>query len=201
MEIDIVKEKETPLLSRKRVTAWAKYEGSTPSRVDTLKEFSKKINIKPEKIVIKHMYTRFGQQDVKIIANVYDDIDTLKRLEPKELIEKHKAVWDQKKTEGGEKKKEGPATDSKESASGEGPASESASESESSEDSKESASGESPVAESASESESPEDSKESASGESPVAESASESESPDADEGKEEDTKTKKTEETTSNGE
>lgn len=96
MEIQIDKEKETPLLSRKRVTAWVYYEGSTPSRNETLKEFAKKIKVKPENIVIKHMYTRFGQSHLKLIANVYKDTETLKRLESANLIEKHKQSWEEK---------------------------------------------------------------------------------------------------------
>ncbi len=96
MEVQIDKEKETPLLSRKRVTAWVYYDGSTPSRNETLKEFAKKMKVKPEKVVIKHMYTRFGQQYLKLIANVYNDTETLKKLESENLIEKHKQAWEKK---------------------------------------------------------------------------------------------------------
>lgn len=90
MEIEIEKEKETPLLSRKRVTAWVYYQGATPSRKEVLKEFAKKLNVDTDKIIIKHMYTRFGQMDLKLIANVYNDRETLEKLETKSHIEKNK---------------------------------------------------------------------------------------------------------------
>lgn len=102
MEIEISKEKDTPLLSRKRVTAWAYYEGATPSRKVVLKEFAKKVKADPKNTVIKHIYTRFGQTDMKIIANVYNDRQTLERLESKNMIEKNK-VEEEKPAETEEK--------------------------------------------------------------------------------------------------
>ena len=106
MEVQIDKEKDTPLLSRKRVTARVYYEGSTPSRVEALKEFSKKMKVKPEKVIVKHMYTRFGQQYLKLIANVYKDTDALKKLESSKLVEKHKPAWEEKKEEGATEEKD-----------------------------------------------------------------------------------------------
>ncbi len=107
MELDIIKEKETPLLSRKRVTAWVNYEGATPSRVEMVKEFAKKAKVAPEKIIIKHMYTRFGQQDLKLIVNIYNNPENLKRLEPENLVEKHKPAWQEKKSESKESEEKG----------------------------------------------------------------------------------------------
>ncbi|MGM5482108.1 MAG: 30S ribosomal protein S24e [Nanobdellota archaeon] len=90
MEIEITKEKETPLLSRKRITAWAHHEKATPSRKEVLSQLAKKAKTKPELVIIKHIYTRFGETNMKIIAHVYKDRETLEKLERKNLIEKNK---------------------------------------------------------------------------------------------------------------
>jgi small subunit ribosomal protein S24e len=90
MDIEIIKEKETPLLSRKRVTAWAHSEGVTPSRKKICIELSKHLKVKPELVIVRHIYTRFGVQKAKLIAHVYDDRNVLVKLEGKKLVEKHK---------------------------------------------------------------------------------------------------------------
>ena len=89
MEIEIVKEKETPLVSRKRVTAWINHTGRTPSRVEILSGLSKKLKVDKELISIRHIYTRFGEQRVKLIIHVYNDKDSLVKLEGEGLVKKH----------------------------------------------------------------------------------------------------------------
>jgi small subunit ribosomal protein S24e len=88
MELEIQKERETPLLSRKRVTIEATYEGKTPSRVDLRKSVAAKIKSPEELIVVRHIYTKFGQQKAKIIAHVYSDPKTMLRLEGSHMVEK-----------------------------------------------------------------------------------------------------------------
>ncbi|MEM4268328.1 MAG: hypothetical protein QXK37_05885 [Candidatus Woesearchaeota archaeon] len=90
MEIEILKEKETPLLSRKRLTAFIHYKGSTPSRIEVLREIAKKTGVNQEHIVIKHIYPVFGANKSKVVANIYETRESLERLELGKLIAKHK---------------------------------------------------------------------------------------------------------------
>ncbi|MFC1730496.1 30S ribosomal protein S24e [candidate division KSB1 bacterium] len=89
MKLEIKKERDTPLLSRKRVTLMAEYEGATPSRLDVKKEVAKKVSAKENLVIIKHIYTRFGSQKSKIIAHVYSDEAEMKKLENDSLLVKH----------------------------------------------------------------------------------------------------------------
>ncbi|MFW6220637.1 MAG: hypothetical protein ACOC3X_03085, partial [Nanoarchaeota archaeon] len=118
MDIEIIKEKETPLLSRKRVTAWVYSEGVTPTRKKVCVQLSKHLKVKPELTIIRHIYTRFGQEKAKVIAHIYDDVNVLKRLELKKLVEKHNFL-DVKEETAEDKKEEAkaeekPAEDKKE---------------------------------------------------------------------------------------
>ncbi len=89
MKIEVLKERETPLLSRKRVSLMAEYQGPTPSRMDFLKEVAKIVDSDVSLIIIKHIYTRFGRQKAKIIAHVYNNMDDMKKLEDESLLKKH----------------------------------------------------------------------------------------------------------------
>src|SRR3989338_6251978 len=83
MEIQKFKEVEMPLLARKRVKFELEHPNApTPTRVTLKEELAKKYNTKPELVAIRHIYTRFGLQKARVIANIYEDEKTLKELEP-----------------------------------------------------------------------------------------------------------------------
>jgi ribosomal protein S24E len=88
MKLELQKEKELPLLSRKRATFVVEAEGATPSRKELLKEVAKKLNVDEKLVVIKHIYSKFGFSDAKIIANVYKNEADMKKFEHKGLLEK-----------------------------------------------------------------------------------------------------------------
>lgn len=104
MKLDIHKETEAPLLARKRVTLIAEFGGATPSRKDFLKEVAKKLKSDENLTVIRHIYSKFGRQKAKIIVNIYENADAMKRLEEADLIKKHRED-EQKEASGAPEKK------------------------------------------------------------------------------------------------
>jgi len=89
MKLELLKEKEIPILSRKRYTYILETNAATPSRLELLKEIAKKQDVAEKLIVIKHIYSQYGSQKVKIIVNVYKKEEDLKKFEHKSLISKH----------------------------------------------------------------------------------------------------------------
>ena len=89
MNLEITKEKDNPLLSRKRITLEGESDGSTPSRL-AIKEFvAKKIKADSAKVVVKHVYTKYGSKTIKVIVNVYDDEAVLQKTEEKSVIKRN----------------------------------------------------------------------------------------------------------------
>ena len=89
MELVVLKEVDTPLLSRKRITFELVGEKETPSRKVLIKEVASKVKAKPELVVIKHIYTQFGSRKAKIIANVYSNKKEMENVEEKYLLKKN----------------------------------------------------------------------------------------------------------------
>lgn len=89
MDLNIIKEKEVPLLDRKRVTLqYNSQEGKTPPRKQIAKEVAKKIGAKEDCVAIRHIYTKFGETASKIIAHVYKDFKTLEKYEDESTLVK-----------------------------------------------------------------------------------------------------------------
>ncbi|MBI4738832.1 30S ribosomal protein S24e [Candidatus Woesearchaeota archaeon] len=89
MELKVEKERLTPLLARKRVTAHLSFQGKTPSRKELRDVIAQKLKAEKDLTIIKHIYTKFGSQDARVIAHVYSSPAELNRIEHKQLVKKH----------------------------------------------------------------------------------------------------------------
>ena len=83
MDLNITKQEKQALLARTEITAEINFEGATPSRYEIVKAVTKKLKLKPELTVIKHIYTDFGSNHAKIEAYSYDNSEIMKVLEKK----------------------------------------------------------------------------------------------------------------------
>ncbi|MBI5880547.1 hypothetical protein HZB90_00280 [archaeon] len=101
MDINLLKERETPLLSRKRCTLDVHFKGATPSRKQIRDEIAKKLKADPELTVVRHIYTRHGVEKARVITNIYTKKEDMVKFEDKGLLEKHS----EKKEEKAEEKK------------------------------------------------------------------------------------------------
>ncbi len=90
-----LKEFNSPLLEYKRLTLEIEHNNDkTPSNQDVLNKVSKELNVAPELIKIKHIYSHFGSSKSRIIANVYKNAEMLKKIE--EIKKKPKAKKEKK---------------------------------------------------------------------------------------------------------
>jgi ribosomal protein S24E len=90
MELHTLKEKETELLSRRRVSMMIDNDSATPSRLEVLKHIAKKYSTPEDQVVIRHMYPQFGNKKTKVIAHLYHDKSKMAVFEDAHLISKHK---------------------------------------------------------------------------------------------------------------
>ncbi len=89
MELNIVKEVDMPLLSRKRISLELTSDKETPSRKSLLTKIADKTNTKPELVIVKHIYTKYGSRKSKIIAHVYTNKSDMEQIEEKYLVKKN----------------------------------------------------------------------------------------------------------------
>jgi small subunit ribosomal protein S24e len=102
MELTMLKERETPLMSRKRYTFEIDFKGATPTRRQIRDAVATKVKGEPELTVIKHIYNRYGVEKAKVITHIYTDKKAMEKFEEKDLLDKHL----EKKKEPKEEKKE-----------------------------------------------------------------------------------------------
>ncbi len=93
----ILYEKENPLLNRKRVALEIDHpNSSTPSRTKLKSDIAKHLKTDEKLILIRHVYSKFGENKSKVIVHVYNDEKELNRLEK---IKREKAPKEEPKSE------------------------------------------------------------------------------------------------------
>ncbi len=88
MNLEIIEEKENPLLGRKEVRFRVDYKGKTPSFEDVRNELIKKINVDRTLTIIDSVNSDFGGQTAFVYAKIYKDEESMK-VEPGHRIKKN----------------------------------------------------------------------------------------------------------------
>jgi small subunit ribosomal protein S24e len=118
MEMKIITDVKNPLLERREVEAVVEFDGPTPSKNEILVELSKKLKVKDTHVEIEKVWQRFGRQEAKIIAFVYDKPIREEKAEVKEEAEEEKSAEqvaeEQKQEESKEEKEEAKTEEQKE---------------------------------------------------------------------------------------
>ena len=81
MELKIVNKKEDPLLSRTKVESEIIFEKTTPSREEIKNELVKVLGKDEKLIVVKGIFTSYGLKKAKNLSYVYENEESLKRIE------------------------------------------------------------------------------------------------------------------------
>ncbi|MFC1722797.1 hypothetical protein ACFL0V_01530 [Nanoarchaeota archaeon] len=124
MEINILKERDTPLLSRKRYTLEiVKKDGPTPTRMEVKEMLAVKLKADKDLVVVKHVYPRYGISKTRAIVQVYEKKEDMERYESEGLLKKHvKETKKEEKAKAPEKPAEAPAEEKAEEKAEEAPA-------------------------------------------------------------------------------
>ena len=101
--MEILKQRDYPLLKRKRVSCMCDFTGPTPSIIQFKESLASKLKVNKDLIAIRHVYQRFGKTRAKVLAHIYEtkeykeSLEKLKSAEKKELETKKKAAEEKKK--------------------------------------------------------------------------------------------------------
>lgn len=87
----ILKETHSQLLSRRSVEVLIEHKGAvTPSKAFVKKSLSEFLKVSEDLISVLHIYSGFGTNSAKIIANVYGSKEALEAIEVKKKKPKAK---------------------------------------------------------------------------------------------------------------
>lgn len=91
MKLNITQKKENTLLSRVEVTGTFTFEGAMPKRADMIKDVAQATKAKEDMVVVRKMESTYGGSKGTFLAHIYNDAETLKKIE-REYMQKRNAA-------------------------------------------------------------------------------------------------------------
>ena len=92
MKITSIHKSKNTLLNRNEYVFEVSFDGSTPKRADIKQLFIQKTGENPDLSVIKRIQQHAGMRKVRVVAYVYANEDSLKRIEPAYVLKRNQLV-------------------------------------------------------------------------------------------------------------
>ena len=100
MELEITENNSNPLLDRQEVQIVIKHDSdATPKRNQVIKNLSEQLKTKKDLIIIDHLKNKYGKTETQGYAKIYANKDTMKLVETKPSLDRHKNINDTPKKE------------------------------------------------------------------------------------------------------
>jgi len=89
VNLEIIEDRNNPLLNRRELDVIVIYESGTPRRDEVREEISKKFGVEKERIIIEKMESLFGSNKAKAHVHIYDSVEYAKKYERKHILRRH----------------------------------------------------------------------------------------------------------------
>jgi small subunit ribosomal protein S24e len=100
MKIEIVEEKDNPLLNRKELKIKIIHEGATPSRQEVKDALVALLGIEKDRVILNSYTSRFGVRESTGTARVYETKERALEVESKPVLVKNKLLSEKESEEG-----------------------------------------------------------------------------------------------------
>ena len=92
MDIQIIEEKNNPLLNRREVVFKVDHDGATPSRKSIVDRIAATMNSKEGLVIVDNLRTEFGKRETIGYAKIYETADRAKQIERPHIMERNTFV-------------------------------------------------------------------------------------------------------------
>jgi small subunit ribosomal protein S24e len=98
LEIQVIKEKNNPLLNRREISFRVIYDDATPSRKSIVDKLAATLNSKRGLVIVDSIKTEFGKLEGIGYAKLYDSVERVNEIERSHIIKRN--IFENPKNEG-----------------------------------------------------------------------------------------------------
>lgn len=89
MDIQVIQEKNNPMLNRREIVFKVIYDEATPSRKSIVDKIAATMNSKQGLVIVDNIKTEFGKREGIGYAKIYENADRVKQVERPHIIERN----------------------------------------------------------------------------------------------------------------
>jgi small subunit ribosomal protein S24e len=107
VEIEVLEEKENPLLDRKELTVRIIHNDATPKKIDVKKKIEALKTAAKGTVVVDSFKSKYGARESIGLVKIYKSKEAALRVEPEHILKKNMIIGDGKEAEAEKPAKEG----------------------------------------------------------------------------------------------
>ena len=89
MDIQVIQEKNNPMLNRREIVFKVTYDEATPSRKSIVDKIAATMNSKQGLVIVDNIKTEFGKREGIGYAKIYENAERVKQVERPHIIERN----------------------------------------------------------------------------------------------------------------
>ncbi len=89
MDIQVIQEKNNPMLGRREVRFKITHDAATPSRKSVVDKIAATMNSKPGLVIIDQLDTEFGKRETFGYAKIYETEERAKQVEREHIVQRN----------------------------------------------------------------------------------------------------------------
>ncbi len=89
MDIQVISEKNNPLLGRREVKFKVTHDAATPSRKAVVERIAATMNSKPGLVIVDKLDTEFGKLETYGYAKIYETEERAKQVEREHIVQRN----------------------------------------------------------------------------------------------------------------
>ena len=91
MQIEVIKEENNELLTRKQLQLKIQHEATTPARLEVRDKVAADFKIAPERVIIDNMQTAFGKKETTAYVKIYESAEAARQIEQEHILKRNTA--------------------------------------------------------------------------------------------------------------
>ena len=89
MQIEVIKEENNELLTRKQLQLKIQHEATTPARLEVRDKVAADFKIAPERVIINNMQTAFGKKETTAYVKIYESAEAARQIEQEHILKRN----------------------------------------------------------------------------------------------------------------
>ncbi|MGZ4925090.1 MAG: 30S ribosomal protein S24e [Halobacteriota archaeon] len=89
MQIEVIKEENNELLTRKQLQLKIQHEAATPARLEVRDKVAADFKIAPERVIIDNMQTAFGKKETTAYVKIYESAEAARQIEQAHILKRN----------------------------------------------------------------------------------------------------------------
>ncbi len=89
MQIEVIKEENNELLTRKQLQLKIQHEATTPARLEVRAKVAADFKIAPERVIIDNMQTAFGKKETTAYVKIYESAEAARQIEQEHILKRN----------------------------------------------------------------------------------------------------------------